>query len=142
MAEQGKPQSRARAWTWPVGGVRPFPGVLPPRSEFFAFARIRQWAAREVVAGRLLPWLAVAYGLGIVLYFTAEREPSIFAAAALALATIAGTVLLRRRAVAFVAMLGLCGIACGFATGTLKTALIGHPVLHYPGIMALVPQAF
>jgi hypothetical protein len=27
--------------------------------------------------GRLLPWFAVAYGAGIVLYFTAKREPAI-----------------------------------------------------------------
>jgi hypothetical protein len=33
-------------------------------------------------------------------------------------------------------------LAAGFAVATLKTALIDHPVLRYPGIMAQVPQAF
>jgi hypothetical protein len=38
----------------------------------------------KIAAGRLLPWLAVAYGFGIVLYFTAGREPAWEAAVALA----------------------------------------------------------
>jgi hypothetical protein len=38
---------------------------------------IRLWASQEVGVGRLLPWFAVAYGAGIVLYFTAKREPAI-----------------------------------------------------------------
>ena len=33
--------------------------------------------------GRLLPWLPVAFGLGIAIYFTAEREPAWWAAVAL-----------------------------------------------------------
>jgi hypothetical protein len=36
----------------------------------------------ELAVGRLLPWLAVAYGFGIVLYFTAERAPRWSAATA------------------------------------------------------------
>ncbi len=32
--------------------------------------------ARDAAPGRLLPWFAVAYGAGVVLYFTAEREPA------------------------------------------------------------------
>ena len=31
----------------------------------------------ELTTGRLLPWFAVAYGAGVVLYFTAEREPAL-----------------------------------------------------------------
>ncbi len=46
-----------------------------------AFAeRLRQWAIAEAIPGRLLPWLPVAFGFGIALYFTAEREPSWWAA--------------------------------------------------------------
>ena len=48
-------------------------------------------------------------------------------------------VLLRRRAIAFVVALGLLAIAPGFATATVKTALIALPLLRYPGIMAQVP---
>jgi competence protein ComEC len=45
-------------------------------------------------------------------------------------------VLLRRHPVAFVLGLGFFAIAAGFAVATLKTVLIDHPVLRYPGIMA------
>ena len=37
----------------------------------------------EVGAGRLLPWLPVAFGLGIAIYFTADREPAWWAGSAL-----------------------------------------------------------
>jgi competence protein ComEC len=107
-------------------------GLAPPRSEFFLAARIRQWAAAEVAAGRLLPWFAVAYGLGIVLYFTADREPVWWAGGALAAACAAGSVLSRRHYIAHVVMLGLFATSAGFATATVKTALIAHPVLHVP----------
>src|SRR5258708_23685743 len=37
--------------------------------------RLRDWAIAETNPGRLLPWLPVAFGLGIAVYFAAEREP-------------------------------------------------------------------
>lgn len=95
-------------------------------------ARIREWAAQEVSGGRLLPWFAVAYGFGIVLYFTAEREPAWWAATGLAVVCATCAIAVRRRLVAFVLMLGLFAIAAGFAVATIKTALIDHPVLRFP----------
>ena len=87
---------------------------------------------QEVGAGRLLPWLAVAYGIGIVCYFTAEHEPQWWAATALAAACAVAAAMLRRHAVGFVVALGLAAAACGFAVATVKTALIDHPLLHFP----------
>ncbi len=81
---------------------------------------------------RLLPWLAVAYGFGIVIYFTAEREPAIWAAAILAGGCAIGAVLSRRHATAFLALLFACATTAGFAVATWKTASIVHPVLRYP----------
>ena len=49
-----------------------------------AAGRVRDWALVEVGPGRLVPWLAVAFGCGIVVYFAAEREPALWAAIALA----------------------------------------------------------
>ncbi len=117
MAQQGKSQSRAQspARTWPVGRVRRLWGTATPRSEFLIAARLRQCAAAELAAAHLLPWLAVAYGVGIVLYFTAQREPVWWVAALLAAGCAAAAVLLRRRIVAFVAALGLFAISSGFA---------------------------
>jgi competence protein ComEC len=48
-------------------------------------ARLREWAHAETAPGRLFPWLPVAFGFGVVLYFTAEREPVWWVALALAL---------------------------------------------------------
>jgi competence protein ComEC len=133
VTQDGNIQSRARgrAWTWPVGGARPARGLTQPLSQFAVAAQLRKWAAQEIAAGRLLPWLAVAYGLGIVLYFTAEREPEWWAATALAAGCITCAVALRRNIAAFVLALFAAAIACGFAVATARTALIAHPVLRY-----------
>ena len=135
MAEDRNTESRARsrARTWPVG-ARPAWGIpwIPwPRSEFITAAQLRKWAAEELTAGRLLPWLAVAYGFGIVIYFTAEHEPAWQAAVALAAACAMCAVLLRRHLAGFVVTLFLTAIASGFAGATLKTAWIAHPVLRF-----------
>ena len=134
MTHEDNPQARARsrAWVWPVGGTWPAWGIARPRLEFIVPARIREWAAQEVTAGRLLPWFAVAYGFGIVLYFTAEREPAWWAATGLAVVCATCAVAVRRHLVAFVLTLGLFAITAGFAVATIKTALIAHPVLGFP----------
>jgi competence protein ComEC len=68
--------ARAGARTWPLGGSRrPWVAAAWPRPEFAVPARLREWAQAEAGAGRLFPWFAVAFGTGIVVYFTAEREP-------------------------------------------------------------------
>ena len=134
-------RARTRAATWPLGRARAGWGAAWPQTEFAIPTRVREWAAIEVGAGRLLPWFAVAFGAGIVLYFTAEREPAVWAASGLAIVAIVAAALLRRRPIGFVVALGFLGIAAGFATATLKTALIDHPILRYPKFVAQVPQA-
>jgi len=142
MADEGNSQDRVRtgaragvragARTWPVNRARPGWNGLWPQADFAVPARIRAWAAIEVGAGRLLPWFAVAFGSGIVLYFAADHEPAWWAASPLAVITAVAAVLLRRRPVAFVLALGFFAMAAGFAVATLKTALIEHPLLRYP----------
>ncbi len=90
MAERG----RARARTWPAaaGARRPEPwGIAGFAGELRD--RAYHWLLAEVGPGRLVPWLPVAFGAGIVVYFTAPREPLLWAAillfGALAGATIA-----------------------------------------------------
>ena len=94
--------------------------------------KIRKWAIEEVTAGRLFPWFAVASGFGIVLYFTAEREPASWAAIVLTIGCAAVAVVLRRHHVAFVIAVGLFAMTAGFAVATVKTALMAHPVLRFP----------
>ena len=134
MAQDGNLQNQApsRTWTWPLGGARPRSGAARPRTEFAVPSRVREWLAEEASAGRLFPWSAVAFGLGIVVYFTADHEPVWWAPAGLAAAFALAAVLLRRQAVAFVVALALCGMSAGFAVAALKTALIKHPVLGFP----------
>ena len=140
MADESNAPSGTRAGvrTWPVGRARQAWGAAWPQAEFAVPARLREWAVIEVGAGRLLPWFAVAFGTGIVLYFTADHEPEIWAASAVAVAAVIVAVLLRHRPVGFVVSLGFLAIAMGFTVATLKTALIDHPVLRYPAYSVLL----
>ena len=134
MSEGEKLENRttAKARTWPIGATRPLWGAVWPRGGEFAFAaQLREWAAQELAAGRLLPWLAVAYGFGIVIYFTADHEPVWQVAAITACVCAICTVLLRRHLTAFVTALFVTAIAAGFAGATIKTASIAHPILRF-----------
>jgi competence protein ComEC len=127
MAERGRAQGRAG--TWPGGTVAApwlaplpgFAGALP--------AALRRWAAAEVAPGRLMPWLPVGFGLGIVLYFTAEQEPIWWVTLAAALAAVLFAFLARARPVAFPVVLGIAAVAAGFATATVKARLVDHAIL-------------
>src|SRR3954451_19277949 len=104
MADQHGPRERATTWRpgwlpWIAARGRPplelafgLAGVAGSGAE-----RLRAWALADTAAGRLMPWLAVAFGCGILLYFTAEQEPKLWAVALLATATIAGAVSARHR---------------------------------------------
>jgi hypothetical protein len=76
VANEASGGSRARtgARTWPVERARRAFGAAAPGVEFAFPARLREWAVQEVAAGRLLPWFAVSFGAGIVLYFTADTS--------------------------------------------------------------------
>ena len=51
---------------------------------------LREWAKAEAGAGRLLPWVPVAFGCGIALYFAADHEPVLWVVAATAVALALG----------------------------------------------------
>src|SRR6267154_583201 len=132
MVEQSSVRSRAATWRPGLAAGR---GPLlwwPAGLENFARTaaqRVWGWALVEVAPGRLVPWLAIAFGLGTVLYFTADQEPSPWAAAAALVAASAAAVIAWRRPVAFPLFLAVATITAGFAGGTFKRALIAHPVL-------------
>jgi competence protein ComEC len=139
MAVRDEPPRR------PQGPARAIAGLWPPRGAAQAgrFApsgaglsaqlaeTLRTWARAEAGAGRLLPWVPVAFGAGIALYFTADREPVLPAAAATAIALCVATFLLRRHRF-FPALVMIAALAAGFATATWKTARISHAVLARP----------
>jgi competence protein ComEC len=124
---------QAKPWAVDIDAARRRAGVLLPAgiadSADWLRRMVSQWALAEVAPGRLVPWLPVAFGVGITGYFTADREPVAWAALSLAIFGIAIAVLARKRPIGFPVALGLATIAAGFATATLKTARIAHPVL-------------
>jgi competence protein ComEC len=135
---EDKGRARGRVRTWPTAEAQR-PWVFPwPGSGFAAAQELRNWALAEVGAGRLLPWIAIAFGGGIVLYFTADREPVRWVALTLSLVGVVASVLARRRPVAFPIVVGLTAAAAGFATASLKTAIIDHPVLRFPTTSVIV----
>src|SRR5207249_9048243 len=97
-----------------------------------AAQRIQEWTAAEVAPGRLVPWLAIAFGCGTIIYFAAEREPAPWAAAVLFSATMLAAILCRHRPFAFPITVGVAAVAAGFATATVKREIIAHPVLSAP----------
>ena len=69
MAEQGRAQGRTRGYagTWPPRDAARAGGIAP--SGFGAWSslidKLRAWVRAEAGAGRLLPWVPVAFGTGI-----------------------------------------------------------------------------
>jgi competence protein ComEC len=94
--------------------------------------QIAEWGLAEVAPGRLLPWLPVAFGTGIVLYLSAAHEPTLWAAIPAAALTGLLAYAVRHRPIAFPLALALAGIGAGFAIATIQTARIAHPVLQRP----------
>ncbi len=135
MVERAK--SEGRTLVWPpqtaVAWRRRAPFLADGFSRFAegAGGRLWDWALADVGPGRLIPWLAIAFGAGIVLYFTAEHEPTWWAGPALALPCAAIALFGRARPLAFPIALGLAALGAGFATGTLKALLVAHPVVAY-----------
>jgi competence protein ComEC len=79
-----------------------------------------------------VPWLAVAYGFGDVVYFSAEREPAVWAVLTLATLGVAIAIMARRRSFGFPPAAALAALTVSFAAATLHTAWIAHPVLRHP----------
>ena len=69
--------AQAIAVVWPPWGAGHAGGAWaaaaaawPPLAD-----RLKEWLRAEAGAGRLLPWVPVAFGGGIALYFSADHEP-------------------------------------------------------------------
>jgi competence protein ComEC len=121
------------AGTWPPRGAAQADGFASAGIPLWAWfvERLRTWARAEAGAGRLLPWVPVAFGSGIAIYFTAPREPVLAVTVAAAIACCIAAFLARRGRF-FVAAVMVAAVACGFAIATWKTARIAHTVLARP----------
>ncbi|MCP3389446.1 ComEC family competence protein [Bradyrhizobium sp. CCGB12] len=134
MAEPGRPvRSQGVAGTWPVGRATSASGFVPAGFGLWPaiIETLREWVRAEAGAGRLLPWVPVAFGGGIALYFAADHEPVLSVVVTTAAALMLGAVLLRRSRLFAVAIM-IAAVATGFAMATWKTARIAHPVLAKP----------
>jgi competence protein ComEC len=135
MAEPGRSPSRTQGYagTWPPRDAARAAGFAP--SGFSAWPalveQLRAWLRAEAGAGRLLPWVPVAFGSGIALYFTAEREPVAAVTVALAIGLCLAAFLLRRQKIFPIAVM-IAAMAAGFAAATWKTARVAHGVLATP----------
>lgn len=130
MAQSGgRQRNQARAVTWPPSATTGALASIP--SWTWPFGWLHAWAQVEAGPGRLLPWVPVAFGAGVALYFAAEREPVDWVAGATACVLAFATVLLRRSSV-FPYMFLAAAIAAGFACVTWKSARIAHEVLAKP----------
>ncbi len=132
MAERGRAPGRAQGYagTWPERGATRAQGLVPSGLGVGAslIAKLREWAAAEAGAGRLLPWVPVAFSVGIAFYFAAGHEPVGWITAIAAMVFSAGAFLLRRQKIFPVAVM-IAAMACGFATATWRTAYVAHGVL-------------
>src|SRR5258707_3890867 len=128
MAERHKAKGRVGTWPGTAGiaapWLRPLPGLAGPMA-----ARLREWAAAEVAPGRLMPWLPVGFGLGVVVYFSADREPVWWVAAILAAIAMTAAYRLRTSPIGFPVAIGCAAIAAGFATAVVKSRLFDHTIL-------------
>ena len=135
MAEQGDTSGRKRGYagTWPPRAAAPIGGLAPSRPAFWPplIETLCAWARAEAGAGRLLPWVPVAFGTGIAFYFAADHEPVLSVAALVAIALFAAAVLLRRQKFFPIAVM-IAAVAAGFAIATWKTARMAHGVLARP----------
>jgi competence protein ComEC len=135
MAVRDEPPRRTQGivGTWPSGGAAQAGGYTAAGFDAWSSlgAKLRTWAQAEAGAGRLLPWVPVAFGAGIALYFAADHEPVLWVAAVAAIGLCIVAFLLRRHRL-FAAAVMIAAVAAGFATATSRTARIGHTVLARP----------
>ncbi len=139
MAERDTPPRRTQgiaggiAGTWPPRGAAQSGAFAPSGVPAWSvlLERLRVWARAEAGAGRLLPWVPVAFGSGIALYFTASHEPVLSVSIGAAIALCAAALLLRRSRF-FAASVMIAAIAAGFATATWRAAHLAHTVLARP----------
>src|SRR6202158_1466815 len=79
MAERGRAPGRTQGitGTWPPREAARAGGFAPSGLDAWPSLadKLREWVRAEAGAGRLLPWVPIAFGTGIAFYFTADREP-------------------------------------------------------------------
>src|ERR1700761_8588652 len=134
MAERDRAHGRGGyAGTWPQPGAAQAGPLAPSGLGTWPAlsAKLRECITAEAGAGRMLPWVPVAFGVGIALYFTADHEPMRWATIVAALLSASVAFAMRRHKV-FAITVMIAAIAAGFAVATWRTVIVGHGVLARP----------
>jgi competence protein ComEC len=90
---------------------------------------VRTWCETEMERRRPFNLLPVGIGIGILLYFAADQEPSLWAPLAATLVAALVAIRLRCTPAFFAVALGLATIFAGFTAAVTRTMLIATPVL-------------
>src|SRR4051794_35706223 len=126
MAGRSDGSARASA----AAGMLPFGAALGrTRLQAQGFdwrAWLRRCCAQEIEQRRLFPWIAVAFGLGILLFFGADGRPSLWAPLA---GAGVSAYLARARQVGFGVLVGLTALFGGFAAAVIRTQSVEAPIL-------------
>lgn len=86
-------------------------------------------ALQEIEQRRLFPWIAVFFGLGILLFFKADGQPALWAPLGSLVLCIIGAVVLRHRLGALCTFIALGAVFAGFSAGVIRTRSVAAPVL-------------
>ena len=135
MAERGRAPGRMQghAGTWPPREAARAGGFAP--SGFGEWSSLletlRAWVRAEAGAGRLLPWVPIAFGAEIKSNPGADHEPVAWVTAVAAIVFCVAAFLLRRQKIFPIAVL-IAAMAAGFAVATWKTVRVAHGVLARP----------
>lgn len=97
-----------------------------------AAGRLSAALAEEEERGRFFLFLPVAAIGGVLLFFGAGRDPSLFAAGLAFAAMLVLVYLCRARPAGFPLALGLLALTAGFLAATLRTEWVKAPVLEKP----------
>ncbi len=131
---QGGAWTAGRAWARAAGR-------LPAPSLWLGTLRdgLAAGLTREVEQRRLFPWLAVAFGSGILLCLNATSgSPSLAAPLVVAALLVGLTPVLAARPVALAVVVGLIAALLGFAAATFRLGQVAGPVLARTTIAPLV----
>ena len=93
------------------------------------FEHMAQAFETEVALRRPFLWLPVSAGAGVIAYFCADREPSLWLIALATLLFGGLAWLARGRRIAFTVFCGLCALFAGELSAAWRTARVAAPVL-------------
>lgn len=113
----------ARLWRVTTS-IRPVPWPWRDGGGWF-----RRAVETEIERRRVFNWLPVFMGIGVILYFLADREPGLGAPLAGAASFSLAALFLRRRRAALAACIAAAAVFAGFAAAAWRTASIAAPAL-------------